>query len=163
MFRPAEGLVAWIRPSFLDRSFLFQDRSQIRLGEHESLAARWADAIISMLNEEFRERVSDEAERSMTYLAEELDKAVSVELRQVIHRLIETQIQTIMLTNIRKQFVFRVIDPAVVPDDDYYVSPRPVLYAFLGLVFGGFLGLCIAALRAAIRAGASARTVAHGR
>ena len=119
------------------------------------LAARWANDIVSMLNEEFRSRVSAEAQRSMEYLEEELEKASSVELRQVINRLIESQIQTITLTNVRKEFVFRVIDPAVVPDANRYVSPRPVLYAFIALLSGGFLGLCIAALRGALHKGTS--------
>ena len=122
-----------------------------------SLAAQWANDIVSMLNENFRERVSTEAQGSMSYLNDELGKVSSVELRQVIHRLIEAQIETIMLTNVRKQFVFRVIDPAVVQDEDHYISPRRVLLAFIGLVFGGFIGLCIAAFRDAMRAGARAQ------
>jgi hypothetical protein len=105
-----------------------------------------------MLNQKFREYVAAEAERSIEYLYGELEKASSVELRQVIHRLIETQIQTIMLTNVRKDFVFRVIDPAAAPDADYYVWPRRVLLAFIGLVLGGLIGLVIAAVREAVRA-----------
>ena len=122
------------------------------------VAAQWANSIVSLLNEKVRDRVAAEAQRSMSYLSGELDKASSVELRQVIHRLIEAQIETIMLANVRKDFVFRVIDPAVVQDADYYVSPRRVLLAFIGLLFGGFLGLCIAAFRDAMRAGARAQT-----
>ena len=118
------------------------------------IAAQWANNIVVLLNQKFREQVSAEAQRSMNYLGGELDKASSVELRQVINRLIESQIQTIMLTNIRKDFVFRVIDPAVIQDADYYVSPRRALLAFLGLILGGFLGLSIAVVRDALRAGA---------
>jgi uncharacterized protein involved in exopolysaccharide biosynthesis len=120
---------------------------------HDRLVATdWANEIVRMLNQKFREYVAAEAERSIEYLYGELEKASSVELRQVIHRLIETQIQTIMLTNVRKDFVFRVIDPAVAPDADYYVWPRRMLLAFIGLVLGGFLGLGIATIREAVRA-----------
>lgn len=115
-------------------------------------AAQWANEIVRMLNQKFREYVAAEARRSIEYLYGELEKASSVELRQVIHRLVETQIQTIMLTNVRKDFVFRVIDPAVAPDADYYVWPRRVLLAFIGLVLGGFLGLGIAVVSEAVRA-----------
>ncbi len=118
------------------------------------LVAQWANDIVSMLNEKFRSRVSAEARRSIDYLNEELGKASLVELRRVIHRLIEGQIETIMLTNVRKEFVFRVIDPAVVQDDDRYVSPRRARIAFIGLLFGGFLGTGVAAFRDAMRAGA---------
>jgi uncharacterized protein involved in exopolysaccharide biosynthesis len=118
---------------------------------HDRLVAtEWANEIVRSLNQKFREYVAAEAERSIEYLYGELQKASSVELRQVIHRLIETQIQTIMLTNVRKDFVFRVIDPAVAPDANYYVWPRRALLAFIGLVLGGFVGLGVALLREAI-------------
>jgi uncharacterized protein involved in exopolysaccharide biosynthesis len=116
--------------------------------------AQWANDIVSMLNERFRNRVSAEAQKSIEYLYEELEKATLVELRQVIPRLIEAQIETIMLTNVRKEFVFRVIDPAVVQDEDRNVSPRRALIAFIGLLFGGFVGTGVAAFRDAMRAGA---------
>ncbi len=118
------------------------------------LVAQWANDIISTLNEKFRNRVSAEAQKSIEYLYEELEKASLVELRQVIPRLIEGQIETIMLTNVRKEFVFRVIDPAVVQDEDHNVSPRRALIAFIGLLFGGFVGTGVAAFRDAMRAGA---------
>lgn len=115
------------------------------------VASEWANEIVRLLNERFREYVAAEAQRSIQYLYSELEKASSVELRQVIHRLIETQIQTIMLTNVRKDFVFRIIDPAVAPDADYYVSPRRALLAVASLVVGGLLGLGIALFREALR------------
>jgi len=119
------------------------------------VAAEWANEIVRLLNEKFREHIAVESQSSIEYLYGELEKASSVELRQVIHRLIETQIQTIMLTNVRKDFAFRVVDPAVAPDADYYVSPRRVLLAFVGLIIGGFLGLGIALFREAMRAARS--------
>jgi uncharacterized protein involved in exopolysaccharide biosynthesis len=116
------------------------------------IAAEWANEIVAMLNEKFRERVAAEAKRSIEYLEGELETASSVELRQVIHRLIESQIQTIMLTNVRKDFVFRVVDPAVAPDADYTVAPRRALLAFAGLVLGGLLGLAFALTRESLSA-----------
>jgi len=115
-------------------------------------ASRWANEIVRLLNERFREYVAAEAQRSIEYLYSELEKASSMELRQVIHRLIETQVQTIMLTNVRKDFVFRIIDPAVAPDADYYVAPRRALLTFFGLVVGGLVGLGIALFREALLA-----------
>lgn len=96
----------------------------------------------------------------MKYLNGELESASSVELRQSIHRLIEAQVQTIMLANVRQDFAFRVIDPAVVQDADHYVSPRRALLAFMGIVLGGFLGLSISLVREAMRAAAKAQVAA---
>jgi len=134
-----------------------KDTGTITVGidlKDRSIAAQWANGIVSLLNEQFRKQVAAEAQRSTNYLNGELDKTSSVELRQVIHRLIESQIQTIMLANVRKDFVFRVIDPAVVQDADYYVRPRRALLAFLGLVVGGVLGLSTVLIRDALRAAA---------
>jgi len=126
---------------------------EVSISLHDRLvAAQWANTIVRMLNEKFREYVATEAQSSIEYLYGELGKASSVELRQVIHRLIETQIQTVMLTNVRKEFVFRVIDPAVAPDADFTIAPRRALLAFIGLIIGGFLGLSIALVRDAVRA-----------
>ena len=120
------------------------------------MSAQWANDMVSLLNEKVREQVSTEAERSIEYLKGELDNASSVELRQAINRLIEAQIQTIMLANVRRDFVFRVIDPAIAPDANRFVSPRRVLLAFLGLVFGGFVGLSFALTREALHSGGRA-------
>lgn len=121
-------------------------------------AAEWANAIVSQLNETFRQQVAAESQKSIDYLNGELENASSVELRQSIHRMIEAQIQSIMLANVRKDFVFRVIDPAVVSDADNNVSPRRVLLAFVGLIIGGLLGLGFVLIRDASRAGARAES-----
>lgn len=125
------------------------------------IAAEWANSVISLLNEEFRKRVTEEAQRSLDYLNSELDNASTVGLRQAIHSLIEAQIQSIMLANVRKDFVFRVIDPAIVQGADYYVSPRRVLLALLGLIIGGFLGLSVSLVRDAFRAAARVEATAQ--
>ena len=120
---------------------------------HDRLvAAQWANDIVRLLNQAFRESVATEAERSIEYLNGELESASSVELRQVIHRLIETQIQTVMLSNVRKDFVFRVIDPAVAPDSDHLVAPRRAFIAASAIVLAGFLGLAFALSREAVHA-----------
>ena len=126
------------------------------------VAAQWANDVVSMLNESFQSHVAREAQRSIDYLNRELETASSVELRQVIHRLIEAQIETVMLTKVRDEFVFRVIDPAVVQDKDYYVSPRRMLLTVVGLFIGGFLGLCIVAVRDAMRSGRKVQAEATG-
>ncbi len=121
-------------------------------------AAEWANAVVRQLNETFREQVSAESQKSIDYLNGELENTSSVELRQVIHRMIEAQIQSIMLANVRKDFVFRIIDPAAISDADNNVSPRRALLAFLGLIIGGSLGLGYVLIRDALRAGSLAES-----
>jgi uncharacterized protein involved in exopolysaccharide biosynthesis len=56
--------------------------------------------------------------------------------------MIEQQMQKIMLANIRDEFVFKVIDPAVVPK---HAETKPVLMVvFIGLILGIFLASFLA-------------------
>ncbi len=110
--------------------------------EDPVLSARWANRFIELTNEAVRERTLDETELSSKYLAEELEKAQSLELRNAIVQLMETNVRTAMLANTREQFAFNVIDPAFPADEDDYAWPNKKLLAVLGGVLGG--GVAIA-------------------
>lgn len=115
-------------------------------------AKAWADQLVARVNSETRLRAIREAERSLKYLNEQLQKTDVVELRQAIYTLIESQTKQMMLANVREDFAFKVIDPAVVPDPDDPIRPRPVQLLALGLVGGLLLGV-LAALLSGARAG----------
>ena len=55
-----------------------------------------------------------------------------------------------MLANIREEYGFKVIDPAVVSDKDKFVRPRRILLTSLGLFVGLSIGIFIALLLGAI-------------
>lgn len=111
-------------------------------------AADWANELIRRVNQVARDKAIGEAERSIAYLNKELEKTKVVELQQAIYRLIETQINRIVLANVREEFAFRVIDPAVVPDAKYKVRPKRLLIMLAGAAIGGILGIAIAFVRA---------------
>ncbi len=98
--------------------------------------ARLANELISQINQHMRLLAVKEAQKSIAYLEKELAKTAVVEMRQAIFRLIEAQTKNIMLANVREEFVFKVIDPAVAPDYPY--KPKKKLLAVLGL-FSGFM------------------------
>ncbi len=58
-----------------------------------------------------------------------------MELEQVLHRLIESEMKEIILANINEEFAFRVIDPAAPPGEPF----RPRWGQMLAI--GGALGL----------------------
>lgn len=111
-------------------------------------AAVWANELIARVNQVARNKAIGEAERSIAYLNRELEKTNVVELQQAIYRLIETQINRIVLANVREEFAFRVIDPAVAPDAKYKVRPKRLLIMLAGAFVGGLLALVIAFMRA---------------
>ncbi len=107
------------------------------------LAALWANALVHDLNTQMRQRAIDESRQSIEYLNAELRKTSIVEVQGAIYRLLENQIKTIMLANVREQYSFEVIDPALAPDDDDYVRPNRPMMVVLGFVFGLVTGILL--------------------
>jgi uncharacterized protein involved in exopolysaccharide biosynthesis len=92
------------------------------------VAAAWANDLVAFVNQQIRESAQAEASRSIEFLNRALDSTDVVATRESIFRLIEAQTKTIMLANVREDFAFRVVDPAVPPEQDDYDSPnRPII------------------------------------
>ena len=113
--------------------------------EDPSEAARWANELVLRVNAMLREKAASESEKAIGYLREQLGKTSVVELREVVNRLIESEMKEIILANITEEYAFRVIDPAVVPEEPF----RPVvpLMIVLGAILGTILGVIIALAR----------------
>ena len=112
--------------------------------------AEWSNDLVASLNRHLREEAIEEAQTSISYLRDELDKTNMVELRQIIFGLIENQISQIMLASVRDEYALKVIDPAVPSDaGDYSTPPRAVIvaaFALAGLLLGVFFSLARFAL-----------------
>jgi uncharacterized protein involved in exopolysaccharide biosynthesis len=80
-----------------------------------ALAAKWANDFAEMLNERMRQRALDDAQTSIDYLRNELAKTDEVVLQQSISRLIETEMQKLMMARGNPEFAFKIIDHAEVP------------------------------------------------
>lgn len=111
------------------------------------LAARWANGLVELANVEMRERAAHEAKEMLGYLATEVAKSSALEVKQALYRLAEGQMKTLSMANVRREFAYRVIDPAMAPDDRAYVSPSRVAFAAVGLLVGLLAGVGVAAIR----------------
>ncbi len=116
-----------------------------------ALAADWANGLTSRVNAEMRQRAIDEARQSMEYLNAELRKTSIAEVQGAIYRLLENQIKTIMLANVREQYSFEVIDPAVAPDEDDFVRPNRPILVVLGFVLGLILAILLVLVLRTVR------------
>lgn len=110
-------------------------------------AADWANTLVVFANEEMRRRTITEAGSALKILNSELDKAQSVELRTAISRLIESQLRSRTLASVRRQFAFKVIDPARASDPDKRQRPARTLMVLLGGFIGVIAGIAIALVR----------------
>jgi len=117
--------------------------------EDPELATRWANKMVERINVHQKTAAINEAEISIEYLKNELKQTSVVEMRQSIFRLIEAQTKNIMLANVRDEFAFKIIDPAVVPEDK--IKPKKKLMAILGTIVGFMLGIFLAFFLAFIK------------
>lgn len=86
-------------------------------------AARLVNGLIRVGNEEVRAKVANEATGSLAFLEKEMSLAQDVETRQLIAQLMQRQISTRMLTSVRSDYAYKVVDPAFRPDPDRYIRP----------------------------------------
>ena len=113
------------------------------------IAHQWVEWLIQDINDHMRQRDINEAKRSMEYLKEELATTNLSSMQQVFYKLIEQQTQTIMLANVRPEYIFQVLDPAVVPEQKD--APSRALICVIGTFLGGFLSLIVVFIRHLVR------------
>jgi uncharacterized protein involved in exopolysaccharide biosynthesis len=106
------------------------------------IAADWANAYVVLCNELVRERAIQDATRNIEFLNAQIAQTTVVELQRVIYNLIENETKALMVANVRDEYAFAVIDPAVPPE--MRSSPRRTLMVIIGLGLGGFLGAALA-------------------
>ncbi|WP_306462760.1 GNVR domain-containing protein, partial [Klebsiella pneumoniae] len=70
-------------------------------------------------------------------------------IRTVLYKLIEEQAKTIMFAEVRDEYVFKTIDPALAPEEK--AKPKRALICVLGTLLGGMLGVAIVLVRFAFR------------
>ncbi len=109
-------------------------------------AAQWSNRLVQRINAERRAEAIREAETSIVYLKEQLAETSLVEMQQAIYQLIEAKIKKIMVAKSLDEYAFKVIDPAVPPQE--ISSPRRVPLIMLGLLFGLILSSVIVLVRA---------------
>lgn len=108
-------------------------------------AAAWANQLVASINREVRARDVSEANNAIAYLRRQLESTQLVEMQRVFYQLIESQTRITMLADVREEYVFRMIDPAVTPDRKS--APNRSLIVILGTIAGGVIGLMVAVCR----------------
>jgi uncharacterized protein involved in exopolysaccharide biosynthesis len=108
--------------------------------EHRSpvVAMQWVNWLIKDLNETMMRQDVQEAEQAIAYLSEQIENTSLAGLKSVFYNLIEEQTKTVLLAKVSEEYLFKTVDPAVVPE--WPTKPRRlliiVLITFLGGVFG---------------------------
>ena len=108
--------------------------------EHYSpfVAKLWVEWLVEDINLEMKIRDKEEAERSINYLQTQIAKTNNVEQKSLLYQLIEEQAKTLMFAEVRNEYVFKTIDPALV--SEIKSKPNRALIVFSIVFLGGLLG-----------------------
>ena len=109
--------------------------------EHESpeLAKRWVDYVVSGINDITRDQDVEKAEKSIEYLKEQIQQTSVADIQTGLFGLIESQLETVMLAKATPEYLFSVIDPAVIPELKH--KPKRSLIVVLSTIIG-FIAAC---------------------
>jgi len=110
--------------------------------EDPELAAKMAGYFLDTLTEHMSAEAKRVALINRTYLEEQLQKTADPLIRQKIYNLIALQLETAMMTEVKENFAFKVIDPPRVPDQK--IKPKRALMVVLSFVVALFMGVFIA-------------------
>jgi uncharacterized protein involved in exopolysaccharide biosynthesis len=108
-------------------------------------AAAWANLAVKLLNDRMRSRALDESQRNVVYLQQQLGATNVVSLQQAVGRLLEAEMQKVMMARGNDEFAFKIIDVATPPRKQFW--PRPVLLAALAMLVGGVLSATFVLIR----------------
>ncbi len=106
------------------------------------MAADWANEYVALANELIRTRAIDDSTRNIAYLNEQIERTNVMEVQRVMYNLIEAETKNLMLANVRLDYAFNVIDPAVPPE--LRISPRRKVMVLVGLALGFICGVVVA-------------------
>ena len=146
------------REAYLDIVDVSQDKDTGFVSisvEHYSplIAQAWVELLVSDINKTILDQDVTEAESAIAFLRKQIESTSLSEMQAVFFNLIEDQMKTVMLANATPEYVFRTIDPAVVPEKK--IRPRRSLLVAAGFIAGLFTGVLFWLGRTGLRPRAS--------
>lgn len=115
--------------------------------KHQSpyIAKEWAKLLIDEINDFYRQKDKDEAERAVKYLNTQIAKTGFTEIKQVVAALLQQEMQKLTLIEANEFYVYEYIDPPAVMEKKS--EPARALICILGIFIGAILGSIIVLLR----------------
>lgn len=109
--------------------------------EHKSpnIAKKWVNIIIKNINSSMRFEDNKIASDSVNYLTEYSESTNIQSLKDSISNLLESQMQTLMLTSSIENYVFKTLDPPIAPEERS--SPNRALICIFGTLLGGMISV----------------------
>ena len=103
------------------------------------LAQQWVNWLVQDINNLLKKQDQQEAQNAIEYLQNQLRSTQLIEMQNIFYQLIESQMRVVMLADVRDEYVFRVVDPAFIPEEK--IRPRKAIIAILGTSAGFMFAL----------------------
>ncbi|MGI2059767.1 Wzz/FepE/Etk N-terminal domain-containing protein [Shewanella baltica] len=115
--------------------------------EHRSpfVAQQWVTWLVQDINKVMKERDVAEANRSSEFLNRQIALTNVADIKTILYKLVEEQAKTIMFAEVRDEYVFKTLDPALAPEEK--AKPKRALICVLGTMLGGMLGVMFVLVR----------------
>lgn len=115
--------------------------------EHYSpyVAKQWVEWLVVSINLNMKGRDKQEAEKSIAFLQSQIEDTNIAEHKTLLFQLIEEQTKTLMFAEVRDEYVFKTIDPALVAEEK--AKPKRALIVILAIVLGGMLSTVLLFIR----------------
>ena len=85
---------------------------------------------------------ANQAKKSIQYLNKTASSTNVQSIKDAISSLLESQMQTLMLTSSNEMYVFKIIDAPIIPEKKF--KPSRAIICILGTLISVFIGLFIA-------------------
>ena len=112
-------------------------------------SADWANLMVDQLNKKLRDRALVESSRNVEYLRREIAVTTLPSLQQSLGRVMEFEMQKLMLARGNDEFAFKIVDKAIPPR--FRASPQRSLVILLSILIGLSLGAILALSRTKYR------------
>jgi uncharacterized protein involved in exopolysaccharide biosynthesis len=112
------------------------------------IAAEWANALVERVNDRLRTQAQEKSERNVDFLQREIAATSVISLQQSMGRVLEGEMQKLLLARGNEEFAFKVIDRATAPKERE--APKRSLIAIMSMLAGAFTGIIVGLLRKAI-------------
>lgn len=143
-------------PSDLDAARLFKEKINIRQDKagmvfvslkltSPEIAVKLVNEFVNAVNQYFLEKAKQESEGSIKYFKDEISKTNEKEIKEMLYRLMEREMQTQKLHERRKSYAFEIVDKAFMPK--LPVSPNRKLIIMFFTMLGIFFGVIISFVR----------------
>jgi uncharacterized protein involved in exopolysaccharide biosynthesis len=113
------------------------------------VAATWANGLVTLANETLRSKAIEESERNIAYLNAQAEKTAVMEGRQTIYKLLEGELNKVMLARGTNEYAFRVLDAAIAPEEAH--SPRLAVWMIAAIAAGALLSSLLVLVKESLR------------